>query len=139
MGWREIVAYSFHSQMRCAKIIELLKQGIYFPVWVSKWRWHISGRLLEVKSKPLLKAQLRIPQSYVVSAQPVNQKTNHIITNINAGVKSKQKMKLLTFYLKTFSTVYSKIIRAIEIMLAIFLCFDCQFLSSHAYHKQYKT
>ena len=36
-------------------------------------------------------------------------------------------------------TVGSKIIRALEIILAIFLWFDCQFLSSHACYKQYKA
>ena len=36
-------------------------------------------------------------------------------------------------------TVGSKIIRALVIILAIFLSFDCQFLSSHTCYKQYKA
>ena len=36
-------------------------------------------------------------------------------------------------------TVGSKIIRALAIILATFLSFDCQFLSSHACNKQYKA
>ena len=36
-------------------------------------------------------------------------------------------------------TVNSKIIRALAIVLAIFLWFDCQILSSHACYMQYKA
>ena len=36
-------------------------------------------------------------------------------------------------------TVGSKIIRAIGIILAIFLCFDCQFLPSHACYEMYEA
>ena len=36
-------------------------------------------------------------------------------------------------------TVGSKIIRALAIVLFIFLWFDCQFLSAHACYKQYKA
>ena len=36
-------------------------------------------------------------------------------------------------------TVDSKIIPALEIIFAIFLWFDCPFLLSHAYYKQYKA
>ena len=35
-------------------------------------------------------------------------------------------------------TVSSKISRALAIIIPIFLCFDCQFSSSHAYYKQHK-
>ena len=35
--------------------------------------------------------------------------------------------------------VNSKIIRALVIILAVFLSFDCQFLSSHACYKQQKA
>ena len=37
------------------------------------------------------------------------------------------------------STVDSKIIRALKIIIAILLWFECQFLSSHACFKQHKT
>ena len=36
-------------------------------------------------------------------------------------------------------TVGSKTIRAVAIILAIFLCFNCQFLSSHDCYEQYKA
>ena len=40
---------------------------------------------------------------------------------------------------KPSGTVGNKIIQALAVILAIFLCFDCQFLSSHALFKQYKA
>ena len=36
-------------------------------------------------------------------------------------------------------TVGKKSIRALEIVLAIFLCFECQFLSFYACYKEYKA
>ena len=38
-----------------------------------------------------------------------------------------------------FYTVGKKSIRALEIVLAIFLCFECQFLSFYACYKEYKA
>ena len=40
--------------------------------------------------------------------------------------------------LNTF-TPRQKSIRALEIVLAIFLCFECQFLSFYACYKEYKA
>ena len=38
-----------------------------------------------------------------------------------------------------WNTVGKKSIRALEIVLAIFLCFECQFLSFYACYEEYKT
>ena len=43
------------------------------------------------------------------------------------------------FYSSFEIIVGNKIIRALSIILATFLCFDCQFLSSHACYKQHKA
>ena len=45
-----------------------------------------------------------------------------------------QRMKLIAL-----NTVGKKSIRALEIVLAIFLCFECQFLSFYACYKEYKA
>ena len=50
------------------------------------------------------------------------------------SLKSKFDSPILDFD----STVDSKIIRALAIVLPIFHWFDYQFLSSHTYYKQYK-
>ena len=48
-------------------------------------------------------------------------------------------MECITVYEQHFYTVGSKIIRALAVILAIFLRFDCHFLSSHGFYKQYKA
>ena len=45
----------------------------------------------------------------------------------------------LLIAMKSLCTVDSKIIRALEIILAIILWLYCQFLSSQTYYKQYKV
>ena len=51
-------------------------------------------------------------------------------SSVNSGVKNLVNKAL---------TTDSKIIRALAIILAIFLCLDCQFLSSHDYFEQYEA
>ena len=40
---------------------------------------------------------------------------------------------------ESLNTPRQKSIRALEIVLAIFLCFECQFLSFYACYKEYKA
>ena len=49
-------------------------------------------------------------------------------------LKELHNIKIIESY-----TVGSKIIRALEIIFTIFLWFDCQYLSSDAFYKQYKA
>ena len=60
--------------------------------------------------------------------------------NFLIGEKGKNMENLiLLLFLDSLSTVGKKSIRALEIVLAIFLCFECQFLSFYACYKEYKA
>ena len=48
-------------------------------------------------------------------------------------------LKYFTSIQKILNTPRQKSIRALEIVLAIFLCFECQFLSFYACYKEYKA
>ena len=74
----------------------------------------------------------------------------HSLKENKAGKKSAGEFLqidlYLTFLKKYFSkilgkllTVGKKSIRALKIVLAIFLCFECQFLSFYACYKEYKA
>ena len=49
------------------------------------------------------------------------------------------KEEVLLYLCSIKYTVGKKSIRALEIVLAIFLCFECQFLSFYACYKEYKA
>ena len=61
--------------------------------------------------------------------------------------KAAQRKKEVSFwednhaetFMNYIDTPRQKSIRALEIVLAIFLCFECQFLSFYACYKEYKA
>ena len=71
------------------------------------------------------------------STEYINE-TTFLIKNADILPKLVYILSLLDKFFRD-CTVGSKVIRALAIMLVVFLWFDCQFLSSHACYKQCKA